>query len=132
MISQRVTKKHLMYLLLAAIILFFISVQTLSAEQKSSLRKELLFEKTVELPAKEVDAKIVRVTFPPGFKTPWHEHQGPGPRYIITGQLKVTEGGVTKNYSAGDVFWESGLRMKVENVGEDAAELIIFELAPTN
>ena len=132
MIKHEISIKHILYLLLAAIILFFISVQALSAKENPAFQKELLFEKMVELPAKTVDTKIVRVTFPSGFKTPWHEHKGPGPRYIIKGQLKVTEGGTTKIYSAGDVFWESGLRMQVENVGEGEAELVIFELVPAN
>ena len=131
MIKYEVTIKHRLLFLLAAIILFFIS-QTLSAKEKPFFQKELLFEKKVELPAKAIDAKVVRVTFPPHFQTPWHEHKGPGPRYIIKGQLKVTEGGETKTYSAGDVFWESGLKMQVENVGEDEVELVIFELAPAN
>ena len=42
------------------------------------------------------------------------------------------EGGKTNTYTVGDVFWESGHLMSVENMGEDSAELIIFELAPVN
>ena len=57
---------------------------------------------------------------------------GPGPRYVVKGKLKVNEGGNTNTYSIGDVFWESGDLMSVENIGEDLAELIIFELAPTH
>ncbi|MDD5578942.1 MAG: cupin domain-containing protein [Methylobacter sp.] len=74
----------------------------------------------------------MRVKFPPAFKTPWHTHQGPGPRYIVKGKLKVIENGKTNSYSAGEVFWESGSLMSVENIGEGSAELIIFELAPAN
>ncbi|MDP1772410.1 MAG: cupin domain-containing protein [Methylobacter sp.] len=69
------------------------------------------------------------VEFPPTFKTPWHTHEGPGPRYVVKGKLKVVEGGKTNIYAVGDVFWESGHLMSVENMGEDSAELIIFELA---
>ncbi|WP_031435155.1 cupin domain-containing protein [Methylomarinum vadi] len=124
------TAKNPVFLLLATIALLFANT-TVSAKENSKLNKELLFEKSVELPKPAIDAKIVRVTFPPKFKTPWHEHQGPGPRYILKGQLTVTEGGKTNTYGAGDVFWESGLRMRVENTGEGEAELIIFELAPS-
>lgn len=73
---------------------------------------------------------MIRVAFPPAFKTPWHTHEGPGPRYVVKGTLKVVEHGKASTYTASEVFWESGELMSVENVGDDAAELIIFELAP--
>ena len=110
--------------------LLFINVKVVSAQEKPTLNRALLLENKVELPSKDVNAKVIRVTFPPAFKTPWHTHEGPGPRYVVKGKLKVVEGGKTNTYSAGDVFWESGHLMSVENMGEDSAELIIFELAP--
>ena len=94
------------------------------------LKQQLLFENVVELPSKQINAKIKRVTFPEGFLTPWHTHSGPGPRYVLKGTLKISEGGQTNTYSAGEVFWESGIRMSAENVGEGEAEVVIFELAP--
>ena len=113
---------------LAALIL--INVNVVSALEKPALNKSILLSNKVELPGNNIDAKVIRVTFPPAFKTPWHSHEGPGPRYIVKGKLKVVEGGKTNTYSDGDVFWESGNLMSVENLGEDSAELIIFELAP--
>ena len=113
---------------LAAVLL--INIKTVSAQEKPTLNRALLLENKVELPSKDVNAKVIRVTFPPAFKTPWHTHEGPGPRYVVKGKLKVVEGGKTNTYSAGDVFWESGNLMSVENMGENSAELIIFELAP--
>jgi quercetin dioxygenase-like cupin family protein len=110
--------------------LFSISVQTVSAEEKPALNRTVLLENKVELPSNTVNTKLIRVAFPPAFKTPWHTHQGPGPRYIVKGKLKVVENGKTNIYSAGQVFWESGALMSVENIGEGSAELIIFELAP--
>lgn len=124
------TSKQTFFLLLTTVALLFAN-PIVSAEETTKLTKALLFEKSVELPSPAIDAKIIRVTFPPKFKTPWHEHKGPGPRYILKGQLTVTEGGKTNTYGPGDVFWESGLRMRVENTGEGEAELIIFELAPS-
>lgn len=109
--------------------LFCINIQTISAQEKPTLNRTLLLENRVELPSNNINAKIIRVTFPPAFKTPWHTHEGPGPRYVVKGKLKVVEGGKTNTYSVGDVFWESGHLMSVENMGEDSAELIIFELA---
>ncbi|MDD5319648.1 MAG: cupin domain-containing protein [Methylococcales bacterium] len=110
--------------------LLCINIRTISAQEKPTLDRTLLLEKKVELPNNNINAKIIRVTFPPAFKTPWHSHEGPGPRYVVKGKLKVVEGGKPSTYSVGDVFWESGNLMSVENIGEDSAELIIFELAP--
>lgn len=112
--------------------LLLISAQVVSAQDKPMLNRTVLLENRLELPSNNIKAKIIRVAFPIAFKTPWHTHEGPGPRYVVKGKLKVVEGGKTDTYSVGDVFWESGSLMSVENVGEDPAELIIFELAPAN
>ena len=97
---------------------------------QGTIERTLLLEKPVELPSTQVDTKVMRVKFSPGFKTPWHTHEGPGPRYVVKGQLTVVENGKTNVYKAGEVFWETGALMSVENTGTDFAELIIFELAP--
>lgn len=109
-----------------------ISMQIVSAQGKSNLNRTVLLENKVELPSNNINAQIIRVTFPIAFKTPWHTHEGPGARYVVKGKLKVIEGGKMNIYSVGDVFWESGNLMSVENIGDDLAELIIFELAPAN
>lgn len=112
--------------------LFFV-VEAVSADNaKPGLIRTTLMENAVELPSKSVNAKVIRVTFPPAFKTPWHTHEGPGPRYVVKGKLKVTEDGKVNTYSVGEVFWESGKLMAVENIGTETAELIIFELASSN
>jgi quercetin dioxygenase-like cupin family protein len=124
------TMKSAGLLLVTFIALLFINIKIVSAQEKPTLNRAVLLENKVELPDNNVNAKVIRVTFPPAFKTPWHTHEGPGPRYVVKGKLKVVEGGKTNTYSVGDVFWESGHLMSVENMGEDAAELIIFELTP--
>jgi quercetin dioxygenase-like cupin family protein len=106
------------------------NIPAVSAQEKSGLNRTILLEKKLELPSPNIDAKVIRVAFPFGFKTPWHTHEGPGPRYVVKGSLKVVEHGKATTYSAGEVFWETGELMSVENVGDDVAELIIFELAP--
>jgi len=55
--------------MLAALLL--INVHAVSAQEKALNRSTLLSNK-VELPSKNIDAKVIRVTFPPAFKTPWH------------------------------------------------------------
>lgn len=106
------------------------NIQTASGFEKPGLTRSVLLEKTLELPSPNINTKMIRVEFPFGFKTPWHTHQGPGPRYVVKGTLKVVEHGKAGTYSAGEVFWETGELMSVENVGDNVAELIIFELAP--
>jgi len=111
--------------------LFLAGPHTVFAEPKTGFNRTVLLEKKLELPSPSIDTKMIRVEFPPAFKTPWHTHEGPGPRYVVKGTLKVVEGGKTNTYSAGQVFWETGELMSVENIGDNVAELIIFELAPT-
>ena len=106
--------------------------QVNAAEGISMPPKKILLEQAVELPSKNITAKMLRVTFPPGYKTAWHSHKGPGPRYITKGTIKIVERGVAKDYSAGEVFWESGKRMSAQNIGQGEAELVIFELGPGN
>ena len=105
-----------------------INIKTVSAQEKPTLNRTLLLENKVELPSNNANAKVIRVTFPPAFKTPWHTHEGPGPRYVVKGKLKVVEGGKTNIYKVGEVFWESGNLMSVENLADEPAEIIIFEL----
>ena len=97
---------------------------------QGSMDRATLLEKSVQLPSEQINTKVMRVKFTPGFKTPWHTHEGPGPRYVVKGTLSVVENGKTNVYHSGDVFWETGSLMSVENTGSDQAELIIFELAP--
>lgn len=105
------------------------NISAVSAQEKPGLKRTVLLEKKLELPSPTINTKVMRVVFPFGFKTSWHTHEGPGPRYVVRGSLKVVEHGKTSTYSAGEVFWETGELMSVENVGDDVAELIIFELA---
>ncbi len=118
------------YILATLIALFFSGLSAVSAQQKSGLNRTVLLEKKLELSGPNINAKMIRVEFPYGYKTPSHTHEGPGPRYVVKGTLKVIEQGKVSSYSAGEVFWETGELMSVENIGDDTAELIIFELAP--
>lgn len=110
----------------------FLYCSEAAAEEQSTMKRTLLLENKVMLPGNSVNSKVIRVSFPAGFKTPRHTHEGPGPRYVVKGTLQVVEGDKTGIYSEGDVFWESGQSMTVENVGGEPAELIIFELAPAH
>jgi quercetin dioxygenase-like cupin family protein len=116
--------------MLLAVCVICLGSLPLTVQAQGKIAQKVLFEKAVELPSQNVNVKIRHVTFPVGFKTPQHTHEGPGPRYILKGKVEVIEGGVTGTYGAGDVFWESGIPMTAENVGSEEAELIIIELLP--
>ena len=126
---QKITTRLTLLSVCAVLSGFAVNVQ---AQAQPAMKRAVLLENKVDLPSSEINAKVLRVEFPPAFKTPWHTHEGPGPRYVVKGQLAVTEGGKTHTYSAGEVFWETGQLMAVENVGKSPAELIIFEMAPAH
>lgn len=105
-------------------------VAVVSAEETPMPPKETLLEKSVELSSNKIHAQVFRILLPKGFKTPQHIHNGPGPRYVVKGRVKIEEGGQTQEYGPGQVFWESGATMTAENVSDGEAELLIFEIAP--
>lgn len=117
------------YLLAVLGLLASLSPLAQADDSASKFSRELLMNKPVTLPSKEVESHVLRVRFPKGYKTPLHTHEGPGPRYVVMGKLKVVDDGQIKIYSQGEVFWETGAEMTVENVGKGEAEIIIFELA---
>lgn len=99
-------------------------------EAVSSFSRLSLFKKQVTLPSKSIESRVIRVRFPTGYKTPLHTHEGAGPRYVLKGKLQVEDSGERNVYGPGEVFWESGEEMTVENIGGSEAEMIIFEMAP--
>jgi quercetin dioxygenase-like cupin family protein len=92
--------------------------------------RQLLLRKEVIVPSNPVQTNVIRVQFPSGYKTPLHTHAGPGPRYVLKGKLRIEDAGESRVYGSGDVFWETGAAMTVENIGGGDAEIVIFELAP--
>ena len=100
------------------------------AQDQAKADIKVLFEKLADLPDKRVNVLVRHVTFPEGYKSKAHTHKGPGPRYVLKGQIEIVEGGQTSSFGAGEVFWESGLEMTAENIGGGDAELLIVELIP--
>jgi quercetin dioxygenase-like cupin family protein len=101
-----------------------------AAQQQAQPSAEVLFERVVELPSNRVNAKVRRLTLPADFKTPEHTHAGPGPRYVLRGNVEIVEGGETNTYGPGEVFWEAGIPMTAETLGGEEAELVVIELLP--
>lgn len=124
--------KHSSRLLCLASSLLLLAVGQVANADESAAKfsRELLLKKQVSLPAKDIDTNVIRVRFPKAYKTPLHTHEGPGPRYVLKGKLKIEDGGQTNIYGPGEVFWETGAEMTVENVGKGEAEIIIFEMVP--
>jgi len=102
-----------------------------ATEKPSGFSRQTLLKKSVILPSADIETQVVKVHFPPGYKTPSHTHEGPGPRYVLKGRLRVEDNGEINVFKAGDVFWESGSEMTVENVGNSEAEIVIFQMVPS-
>ncbi len=93
-------------------------------------QRDVLLSRPVTLPDTHVVTRVIRVTFPPGFRTPEHIHQGPGPRYVLSGRIRVIDREGSKIYRQGSVFWETGEPMVAENAADGETVLLIFEMAP--
>jgi quercetin dioxygenase-like cupin family protein len=104
--------------------------ETPEAEPAPMPPKQTLLEQPIDLNTSKIQASVFRLTLPKGFKTPQHVHDGPGPRYVVKGRVKIEEAGQTAEYGPGQVFWETGGVMTAENISEGEAELIIFEVSP--
>ena len=111
-------------------VLLSIPMFAVVAEEVVMPPKQILLEKSLELSSNKIDARVFRISLPKGFRTPQHVHDGPGPRYVVKGRVKIEEAGKTQEYGPGQVFWETGEVMTAENVSEGEAELVIFEIAP--
>lgn len=115
------------------LILAVLGAGAAQAEEPQAMpSRQTLLDKEASLPTNPILTKVIRVEFPPGYKTPSHTHEGQGPRYVVKGHLKITDAVKTQTYGPGEVFWETGEAMTVENVGGSDAEFIIFELAPAS
>ena len=119
------TCRHVVFFLAGALA----GPSSLHAEEPIMPPRQILLEKAVELPSNQINARVIRVTFAKGFKTPLHTHEGPGPRYVLKGKIRIEEGGQINTYGPGEVFWETGQWMTAENVSDEEAVMIIFELA---
>ncbi len=97
---------------------------------QSMPEKKVLMSRIVSLPSNRVVAKVIRIEFPRGFRTPEHIHQGPGPRYVLEGRIRISDRQGSHLYGPGEVFWETGDPMVAENAATGVTTLLIFEMAP--
>ncbi|BCX88280.1 hypothetical protein MIN45_P0649 [Methylomarinovum tepidoasis] len=94
------------------------------------LQRDVLLARPVTLPDAHIVTRVIRVTFPPGFRTPKHIHKGPGPRYVLSGEIRIIDKEGAKIYRQGQVFWETGEPMVAENAAAGETVLLIFEMTP--
>lgn len=118
-------------LLLGALVLLAPSAR---AEEPASpapgMSRQILMMQALPPLGASPQARVIRVQFPSGYKTPLHTHEGAGPRYVLKGRLRVEDHGQIRDYGPGDVFWETGSAMTVQSIGGSDAEMVIFEIAP--
>jgi len=85
----------------------------------------------VELPDKDFNILVRTVEWPVGFKTKAHTHKGPGPRYVLSGKVRIDDQGKIGEYSAGETFWHvGGFPHTAENIAQTPSKVLIIELLP--
>lgn len=90
--------------------------------------RQILLERPVQMPSNGFNLRVVSLKLPKGYKSPLHTHEGPGPRYVAKGKVRIEEGGQTHEYGPGQVFWETGNWLTVENLADGESEVVAVEL----
>jgi quercetin dioxygenase-like cupin family protein len=123
-------------------LLFLIALLTaasrLGAEEKvemSGVTSEVKLEEVTFGHLTELNDKFkmraTEFTFAPGAFVGNHHHAGPGIRYIISGEITITEGGVATVYKAGDYYYETGnVAHMAENKTNVPLRFIVMEMIP--
>jgi len=75
--------------------------------------------------------RATEFTFAPGAFVGVHHHAGPGIRYILSGEITITEGGLVTVYKAGDYYYETGnIAHMAENKASVPLRFIVVEMIP--
>jgi quercetin dioxygenase-like cupin family protein len=120
------------------IIALLSGMDSLAAQDKVEVRgvtsevkiEEVTFGHLSELNDK-FKMRATEFTFAPGAFLGAHHHVGPGIRYIISGELTFTEGGVATVYKAGDYYYETGnIAHTAENKANVPLRVIVMEIIP--
>lgn len=91
---------------------------------------QVLSERTVELSSPKFQAKVLKISFPQGFRSAQRIHAQPGLRYVIKGRVRILDDGETKEYGPGEVFWELQGNFMAENIGAGELDLLVVEMIP--
>jgi quercetin dioxygenase-like cupin family protein len=113
-------------------------VDHLAAQEKVEVRgvtsevkiEEITFGHLTELNDR-FKMRATEFTFAPGAFLGGHHHVGPGIRYIISGEITLTEGGVATVYKAGEYYYETGnIAHTAENKASVPLRFIVMEMIP--
>ena len=110
-----------------------IAQQLKELDKPASELKQVLAH-PVQLPAGNQEVRVVRATIDPKTAAGWHTHPTPVYVYVVEGELTMeVEGKDKKKYRAGEATAEPlNARMRVLNEGDTPAELVVFQISPSD
>jgi len=115
-------------------------VDRLVAQEKVEVRcvtsevkiEEVTFGHLTELNDK-FKMRATEFVLEPGAFIGAHHHAGPGIRYILSGEITITEGGIVTVYKAGEYYYETGnIAHTAENKANVPLRFSVVEMIPKN
>lgn len=98
---------------------------------KADPTKAKLIDRPVEIPDRQFNILVRTIEWPVGYKSKPHMHKGPGPRYVLTGMVRIDDQGKIGEYRAGETFWhDGGFEHTAENIADKPTKVLIVELLP--
>ena len=125
-------------LTLFCMIVLLSGVDRLAAQEKVEVRgvtaevkiEEVTFGHLTELNDR-FKMRATEFVLAPGAFIGAHHHAGPGIRYILSGEITITEGGIVTVYKAGDYYYETGnIAHTAENKADVPLRFIVVEMIP--
>ena len=92
--------------------------------------REKLSARLETLPAGDLLWRGDSVAFPPGGVAYLHQHQGPGIRCVIEGELRVDTNGHANSYRIGDAWFEAGPDPVFAQAGDKPTRFIRVMILP--
>jgi len=128
---SRYCKLHFAVLTLSALAASAFLITGTQAADPAKPIKEKFIDRNVELPDKDFNILVRTVEWPVGYKSKPHTHKGPGPRYVLSGKVRIDDQGKIGEYSAGETFWHvGGFDHTAENIADGPTKVLIIELLP--
>ena len=93
--------------------------------------RTVFIDRDVEIPDRNFNMLVRTMEWPVGYKSKPHMHKGPGPRYVLSGKVRIDDQGKIGEYSAGETFWhDGGFEHTAENIADTPTRVLIIELLP--
>jgi quercetin dioxygenase-like cupin family protein len=131
-------KKIMIRLILLCMIVLLGGVGHLAAQEKVEVRgvtsevkiEEVTFGHLSELNDR-FKMRATEFVLAPGAFIGAHHHAGPGIRYILSGEITITEGGIVTVYKAGEYYYETGnIAHTAENKANVPLRFSVVEMIP--